>query len=142
MNLTKARQYLLGKPEAFEDFPFGPDVAVMKIGKRMFATLAENLDTPSMNLKCEPNEALMLRDIFPAVTPGYHMNKRHWNTVVLDGSIPPSEIERMIDSSYALVVRGLPRAERQALEIRHGKSAIYASTPNTTGKPPNKPESK
>jgi len=97
----------------------------MKIGKKMFATLAENEDGCSMNLKCDPLEAEMLRDIFPAVTPGYHMNKLHWNTIKLDGSIPPPEIERMIDSSYGLVVRGLPKAQRQALEIRHGKAQLY-----------------
>lgn len=136
MNYERARQYLLKRPEAWEDCPFGPDVAVMKIGKRMFATLAENDGLANMNLKCEPNEALMLRDIFSAVTPGYHMNKRHWNTVVLDGSIPPGEIERMIDNSYALVVGKLPRAERQALEIRHGKEALYGNPANPVANTP------
>jgi predicted DNA-binding protein (MmcQ/YjbR family) len=67
----------------------------------------------------------MLRDLFTAVRPGYHMNKRHWNTVILDGSIPRGEIERMVDNSYALVVRGLRRAERQSLEIAHGTRALY-----------------
>jgi predicted DNA-binding protein (MmcQ/YjbR family) len=125
MQLLQARRYLLAKPEAYEDFPFGPEVAVMKIGKKMFATLSERSGTASMNLKCEPREALILRQIFPAVRPGWHMNKQHWNTVILDGSIPGGEIERMIDNSFALVVRGLPRAVRQALEIRHGKTALY-----------------
>jgi predicted DNA-binding protein (MmcQ/YjbR family) len=130
----EVRRYLLGKPEAVEDYPFGPEVAVMKICGRMFATLTEGRHTARMNLKCEPREALMLRDIFPAVLPGYHMNKRHWNTVVLDGSIPRGEIERMIDSSYRLVVRGLRRAERQALEIRHGSDRLYAGAPGVNGK--------
>ena len=125
MNSSRARLYLLSKPEAYEDFPFGPQVAVMKIGSKMFATLGERSGIASMNLKCEPREALILREIFPAVTPGWHMNKRHWNTVMLDGSIPRGEIERMIDNSFALVVRGLPRTTRQALEIRHGKAALY-----------------
>jgi predicted DNA-binding protein (MmcQ/YjbR family) len=131
VNYRQAKQYLLNRPEAWEDYPFGPDVAVMKIDKRMFATLGEEAGQARMNLKCEPNEALILRDIFSAVTPGYHMNKRHWNTVALDGSIPPGEIKRMIENSYALVVRKLPRPERQALEIRHGKEALYGkpSTP-------------
>ena len=129
MNHDQARQYLLGKPEAYEDFPFGPDVAVMKIGRKMFATLADRGGTASMNLKCEPHEAEILRDIFPAVRPGYHMNKRHWNTVTLDGSIPGGEIERMVDNSYSLVVKGLPRAKRQALEIRHGRAALYSQPP-------------
>ncbi len=129
MNYEQARQYLLSKPEAIEDFPFGFDVAVMKIHRRMFATLAQRDDTTSMNLKCDPHEALILRDIFPAVLPGYHMNKRHWNTVQLDGSVPAGEIQRMIDNSYALVVRGLTRAQRRALEIRHGKAALYPQGP-------------
>jgi predicted DNA-binding protein (MmcQ/YjbR family) len=127
MNYDAARQYLLGRPEAREDYPFGPDVAVMKIGDRMFATLVERRGVASMNLKCDPDEAVMLRDIFEAVRPGYHMNKRHWNTVTLDGSIPASEIERMIDNSYALVVKGLSRTVRQALEIRHGRDTLYGT---------------
>lgn len=125
MNYDSARTYLLGKAEALEVFPFGPDVAVMKVGARMFATLVHGPGHPRMNLKCDPHEALMLRDIFSAVQPGYHMNKRHWNTVLLDGSIPGGEIERMIDRSYALVVKKLPRAQRQALEIRHGADRLY-----------------
>ena len=125
MNYDDARGYLLSKPDAWEDFPFYPNVAVMKIGKRMFATLTDNPEGARMNLKCDPHEALILRDIFPAVLPGYHMNKRHWNTIVLDGSIPRGELERMIDNSYALVVRGLSMKERQALEIRHGRGTLY-----------------
>ena len=78
-----------------------------------------------MNLKCDPDEALILRDIFDAVKPGYHMNKRLWNTITLDGDVPVGEIERMIDRSYALVVGKLRKDHRQALEIRHGKDALY-----------------
>lgn len=125
MNREQVRTYLLGKPEAREEFPFYPDVAVMKIGTRMFAILMEQAGLARMNLKCDPHEALILRDIFAAVLPGYHMNKRHWNTVLLDGSIPVGELERMMDNSYALVVRGLPKRERQALEIRQGKIKLY-----------------
>ncbi|MDH3642848.1 MAG: MmcQ/YjbR family DNA-binding protein [Gammaproteobacteria bacterium] len=129
MNGKQARAYLKGKPESFEDFPFGPDVYVYKIvhetkGK-MFATLGYSDDIARMNLKCDPEEAMALRDIFEAVVPGYHMNKAHWNTVILDGSIPTGEIERMIDRSFGLVVKGMKRAERQALEIRHGTDTIY-----------------
>ena len=125
MDYENTRSYLLSQPEAIEDFPFGSDVAVMKIGGKMFATLTEKEGLASANLKCDPHEALMLRDIFSAVKPGYHMNKLHWNTVVLDGSVPVGEIERMIDRSYALVVKNLRKAERQALEVRHGKAALY-----------------
>jgi predicted DNA-binding protein (MmcQ/YjbR family) len=128
MKLDQIRQYLLSKPEAQEEFPFGPQVAVMKIRSKMFATLAADRGYITINLKCDPHEALMLRDIFPAVKPGYHMNKRHWNTVILDGTIPHGEIERMVDSSYALVVRGLRKTEREALQIRHGRAALYAGS--------------
>ena len=121
MNYDDARNYLLGCPEAWEDYPFGPGVAVLKVQNKMFATLATEDGVARMNLKCDPNEALMLRDIFEAVLPGYHMNKRHWNTVLLDDSIPKSEIERMIDNSYALVVQGLPSRQRKALQLRTGQ---------------------
>jgi predicted DNA-binding protein (MmcQ/YjbR family) len=125
VNFDATRAHLLKRPEAIEDFPFGPDVYVYKIRSRMFATLVESEDVARMNLKCDPAEALFLRDMFDAVLPGYHMNKTHWNTVILDGSIPPGEIERMIDRSYALVVKRLKRAERVALEVRFGAEALY-----------------
>ena len=125
MDYQQAREYMLSLPEAWEDFPFGPDVAVMKVKARMFATLAVSKDSLQANLKCDPLEAEMLRDIFESVIPGYHMNKRHWNTVILDGDVPRSEIERMIDRSYGLVVKGLTRREREALILSHGKDAIF-----------------
>jgi predicted DNA-binding protein (MmcQ/YjbR family) len=121
------QRYMLSKPEAVEDFPFGPEVSVMKICGKMFATLSLSDGVAQTNLKCDPEEALLLRDLFNAVRPGYHMNKRHWNTVVLDGSIPRGEVERMVDNSYALVLKGVPRAKRQPLELRHGKDTLYPS---------------
>ncbi len=125
MDDKQARTYLLGKPESVEDFPFGPDVYVYKVRGKMFATLGFANDTPRMNLKCDPEEAMALRDIFEAVIPGYHMNKAHWNTVILNGSIPTGELERMIDRSFGLVVKGMRKSERQALEIRYGSDIIY-----------------
>ncbi len=125
MDYSQARDYLLSRPEAWEDFPFYPDVAVFKIGKKMFATLSIDGGTAQMNLKCEPQEAVMLRDIFAAVKPGYHMNKRHWNTVILDGSLPTGEVERMIDRSYGLVVKGMTRKERLPLELKYGQAELY-----------------
>ncbi|MBT1063131.1 MmcQ/YjbR family DNA-binding protein [Bowmanella sp. Y26] len=122
MDYLQARSYLLGKPEAVEDFPFGPDVAVMKIRGKMFATLASEQGEGRMNLKCEPQQAMMLRDMFSAVIPGYHMNKLHWNTILLDGSIPVGEIQRMIDHSYALVVKGLKKADRVGLLAKYGEA--------------------
>ena len=120
-----ARQYLLSKPEAVEDYPFGADVMVFKIRDKMFATLADSNGQWRMNLKCDPEEAMVLRDVFEAVIPGYHMNKAHWNTIILDGSIPASDIERMIDNSYGLVVRGLTRVERRQLELHYTDAELY-----------------
>jgi predicted DNA-binding protein (MmcQ/YjbR family) len=125
MDYPKAKEYILGKLEAVEDYPFGPDVAVFKIRGKMFATLAMNGNVATMNLKCTPEEALQLRDVFDAVIPGYHMNKKHWNTVILNGTVPVFEIERMIDRSYGLVVKGLKKAERQALETLYGAGKLY-----------------
>ncbi|GGO74880.1 MmcQ/YjbR family DNA-binding protein [Bowmanella pacifica] len=122
MDYQQARSYLLDKPDANEDFPFGPDVAVMKIRGKMFATLALEQGQGRMNLKCEPQQALMLRDMFAAVLPGYHMNKLHWNTIKLDGSIPLGEVQRMIDHSYALVVQGLRKSDRLGLLAKYGDS--------------------
>ena len=124
--MEKFRNYLLKKPDAVESYPFGADVLVPKIGGKMFATYSKNSDGfYHMNLKCDPNEALALRDLFDAVIPGYHMNKKHWNTVILNGSVPNFEVERMIDRSYGLVVKSLKKTERQALLIKYGESEIY-----------------
>lgn len=124
MNEKQLTDYLLSKPEAVQDYPFGPDVAVYKIHNKMFALVGYDNQQLRVNLKCDPNEAIQLRDVFDCVLPGYHMNKKHWNTVVLDGSLPNGEIERMIDNSYRLVVKGLPKAVRQGLMVRHGKDKI------------------
>ena len=125
MNFESLRQYLLGRPGASEEFPFGPSAMVFKVRGKMFALIAVQENPLSLNLKCDPEEAQALRDVFDAVQPGYHMNKAHWNTVLLDGSIPTGELQRMIDRSYGLVVRGMKKAERTGLEIRHGKETVY-----------------
>ncbi|WP_193165928.1 MmcQ/YjbR family DNA-binding protein [Microbulbifer hainanensis] len=125
MDYRVARDYLLSRPEAVEDFPFGPQVAVFKVKGRMYATLTVENGVARTNLKCDPDEAQALRDIFTGVLPGYHMNKKHWNTVLLDGSVPDYEIERMMDRSYGLVVKGLRKVEREALELAYGSDTIY-----------------
>ncbi len=125
MDYDQAKAYLLGRPAAIEDYPFGPDVLVPKVKCKMFATLGENDGVGHMNLKCDPLHAQELRDLFESVKPGYHMNKKHWNTVILDGSIPDGEIERMIDHSYALVVKKLKKTEREALELSYGRDVLY-----------------
>ncbi|WP_143872582.1 MmcQ/YjbR family DNA-binding protein [Catenovulum sediminis] len=113
---------LIAKPAAVREYPFGPDVAVYKVKNKMFATLSYGklgaLDAHyNMNLKCEPQQAIALRDIFASVIPGYHMNKKHWNTIILDGSIPEGEITRMIDHSYQLVVSKLTKKEQASLAL-------------------------
>ena len=102
MNIETLHDYCLSKSEATESFPFGEDTLVFKVKGKIFALA--NLDgDPSVNLKCEPSFAIELREKYSSVTPGYHMNKKHWNTVLLDGSIPESEIFSWIDHSYSLV---------------------------------------
>ena len=114
------KTYLMDKPETIEDFPFGPEVSVFKVKGKMFATLAWGQDKENywLNLKCDPDEALALRDIFPSVIAGYHMNKKHWNTVILDDSVPQGEIERMIDNSFMLVVNKMPKRDQISLNIK------------------------
>ena len=102
-------------PGSAEDYPFGDGVAVFKVGGRMFALVSLEGDSGSVNLKCDPGLALELRARHAAVRPGYHPDKRHWNTVDLDGSIDDEELGEMIDHSYGLVVDGLPRAKRPRL---------------------------
>ena len=127
MNGEQARSYFLSLPEALEDFPFNPDTPVFKIKTKMFGFLRYKEGVGHINLKCNPEEAMVMRDIFESVIPGYHMNKEHWNTVILDGTVPREEIESMIKTSYALVVQNLTKAVRLRLEIRHGKSRIFVT---------------
>lgn len=102
MNIEILREYCLNKPEVTESFPFGDDTLVFKTKGKIFALV--NLDGDlSINLKCDPSFALELRERYSSVTPGYHMNKQHWNTVILDGSIPEKELFSWIDHSYNLV---------------------------------------
>jgi predicted DNA-binding protein (MmcQ/YjbR family) len=115
MNVESFRDYCLSKPAATESTPFGPEDIVFKVEGKMFALLALDEVPPASNLKCHPDLALELRDRYEQVRPGYHMNKKHWNTVVLDGVIPEREIGKMIDHSYELVVQSLPKAKRKAL---------------------------
>ncbi|MCK4622063.1 MAG: MmcQ/YjbR family DNA-binding protein [Desulfuromonadales bacterium] len=112
MDFETLRNYLLAKAGAMEDFPFDDKTLVIKVGGKMFALLGLNEEPLRVNLKCDPLKAEVLRQRYPAVLPGYHMNKRHWNTVVLDGSVPEEEVLAMIDESYELVVKGLPKAQR------------------------------
>lgn len=125
MNYKSISKYLLDKPEAVEDYPFGPDAAVFKVKQKMFALLSVKNGVINMNLKCDPYKAAALRDVYEAVIPGYHMNKLHWNTLLLDGSIADLEVKNMIDHSYALVVNGLRKVEKNALILAYGEAEIF-----------------
>ncbi len=124
MNYKSTEKFLLSKPDAYKDFPFGPDVAVFKVKNKMFATLGYKHKIANMNLKCEPYRAAALRDVYEAVIPGYHMNKLHWNTIILDTSIDQNEIKKMINHSYALVVNGLKKQEKKALLLAYSEENI------------------
>ena len=115
MTLREIAGWALGLPDASEGQPFGPDVTVYKVANKMFAILQPDGEPPQVTLKCEPGLALELRAQFPAVIAGYHVNKRHWNTVLLDGSVPTDELRDMVEHAYRQVVAGLPKAERQRL---------------------------
>jgi len=106
------KSYLLKKTGATEEFPFDTETLVFKVSGKMFALVGINDNPLRLNLKGDPGKAEVLRELYSSILPGYHMNKCHWNTVILDGSIDDSEIQSMIDDSYNLVVKGLPKAKR------------------------------
>ncbi|MFD6416337.1 MmcQ/YjbR family DNA-binding protein [Streptomyces sp. NPDC060194] len=110
------RALCLGFEAAVEDFPFGPETSVFKVGGKLFALSALDGDPLTVNLKCEPEQALRLREEHPGVVlPGYHQNKRHWNTVHVAG-LPADRLRELVEDSYDLVVAGLPRTERLRLD--------------------------
>lgn len=111
MNVEEVRQICIAKKGVTEGFPFDETTLVLKVGGKMFALL--NLDKdPSVNLKCDPERAIDLREHYDAILPGYHMNKQHWNTVMLDGSVPKNLLLEMIEHSYDLVFKSLSRNAR------------------------------
>jgi predicted DNA-binding protein (MmcQ/YjbR family) len=118
MNAAGLRDYCLSLPGAEETFPFGPRTSVFKVAGKMFALSQLGADSLRVSLKCEPELAEALRSADAAVLPGYHLNKRHWNTVIIDGSLPDDAIRDMIEDSYDLVVDKLPPARRHALGWR------------------------
>ncbi|MBV9543659.1 MAG: MmcQ/YjbR family DNA-binding protein [Chloroflexi bacterium] len=98
-------------PGAVSEHPFGPETRVFKVGGKMFAILHDT----RVSLKCHPAHAVVLREQWPSVTAGYHLNKRHWNTIELDSGVPDAELAAWIEESYDMVVDSLPRAQREAL---------------------------
>lgn len=112
MDIEAIRAYCLSKPAVEECLPFNETTLVYKVGGKMFLLAATDEVPPSINVKSDPATALDLRDRYAAVTPGYHMNKKYWNTVMLDGTVPARLINEWIDASYALVLAGLPKSIR------------------------------
>ena len=113
MDIDMIRDYCLGKPgNVREGMPFGEDVLVFTIQKKIFLLMRLAVRPLSFNVKCDPAKAVELRERYEAVQPGYHMNKKYWNTVVLDGTIPAKEVFAMIDHSYDEVLRGVKKVPR------------------------------
>lgn len=108
------RSVMQSKPGSQEETPFGPDALVYKVAGKMFGLIGIG-DRFILNLKCDPQDALILREAFTAITPGYHMNKQHWNTVDLTAGLDPDLISEWIDDSYQLVVRSLPKKQQAQL---------------------------
>jgi len=115
MDATDLRDWCLRQPGAIEDFPFGPATSVFKVAGKMFALSRLESAPLEVSVKCEPDLAVGLRESHPAIRPGYHLNKRHWNTITLDGSLPDEFVRDLIEDSYDLVVSALPRRTREQL---------------------------
>ncbi len=114
MNIEQIQEYCLSKPGAEETLPFGPDTLVYKVaGKAFLLTSLANEDGLRFNVKCDPDLAQELREQHACVLPGFHMNKKHWNTIVVDGSVSNKQLKEWIDHSYDLVVRSLPKKLRE-----------------------------
>jgi predicted DNA-binding protein (MmcQ/YjbR family) len=128
MDAVEFREYCLGKPNTTEGLPFGETVLVFKVAGKMFALMSLDQVPATANLKCDPDLALDLRDRYEHVHPGYHMNKKHWNTVEIDSGIPEAELRKMIDHSYDLVVQSLPKFVGTASGKRKKPPRTAAST--------------
>ncbi len=115
MNLDRLYANLLSLPGAVEERPFTPEIPVYKVMGKMFAYVSPDESPPRLTIKLDPLHGQLLRSTYAAVLPGYHMNKDHWNTVLLDGSVPEEEILSWIDESYELVVEGLPHQLKKKL---------------------------
>jgi predicted DNA-binding protein (MmcQ/YjbR family) len=118
MKAAELRDHCLSFAGAEETYPFGPRTSVFKVAGKMFALSQLDADSLRVSVKCDPELADALREAYPAVIPGYHLNKRHWNTLIVDGSLPDQAVRDMIEDSYDLVVASLPPARRRALGRR------------------------
>jgi predicted DNA-binding protein (MmcQ/YjbR family) len=115
MDIETFREYCLAKKAVTEGFPFGEDTLVFKVMNKIFLLVSLSANPLQFNAKCDPDKATELREQYDAVQPGYHMNKKHWNTVIADGSLSSALIKEMIDDSYDLIVQSLPKKDREVL---------------------------
>jgi predicted DNA-binding protein (MmcQ/YjbR family) len=119
MDLDYLREYCLSKKWAVEDFPFDEVTMVFKVGSKIFALTDSQTYPLQVNLKCDPEKAIELREEYESIIPGWHMNKKHWNTLILDGNLPETLIKELIDHSYDLVLSSLSKKEKGELEVDH-----------------------
>ena len=115
MNIETLREFCLFKNAVTEDFPFGESTLVFRVKNKIFLLVALDADPLQFNAKCDPEKAVELREEYDAIRPGYHMNKKHWNTVIIDGSIPTRLLKEMIDDSYDLIIQSLPKKSKEEL---------------------------
>ena len=115
MDAVELRRWCLEQTGAVEEFPFGPEHSVFKVAGKIFALSGLDRTPLEVSVKCEPELALQLRASYPAIRPGYHLNKRHWNTITLDGSLPDQLVRDLIEDSYDLIVSALPKRVRHQL---------------------------
>lgn len=116
MTPQELRTFCLSFNDVVEEFPFGPETSVFKVAGKMFALTSLDAEPLNVNLKCEPDMAVQLREAHPEIAPGWHMNKRHWNTVTVDAQLPDAMVRELVEDSYDLVVAGLPKAVRLRLD--------------------------
>jgi predicted DNA-binding protein (MmcQ/YjbR family) len=116
MNIESISDYCRKKKGVTEDFPFDEDTLAIRVMNKIFLLASLEKVPLQINLKCEPEYAVELRERYASVQPGFHMNKSHWNTVLIDGSIPKSELKEMIDHSYEQVVKGLKKSDKEKLK--------------------------
>ena len=115
MNIEQIREYCLKKKGVTEEFPFDEDTLVFKVAGKIFLLASLESIPLQINLKCEPEKAINLREEYESVQPGYHMNKKHWNSIIIDGTVPSQKLFEWIDDSYNLVVAGLNKSDNEAI---------------------------
>jgi predicted DNA-binding protein (MmcQ/YjbR family) len=124
MKLEEIESIFMSKQGATKEFPFGDDIMVFKVMNKMFGLISLKKTPLNINLKCDPNDAIAYREIYECVNPGYHMNKKHWNTITLDGTISVEIVKDMVDESYDLVVSKLTKKQKEELKLHNNKQEV------------------